>query len=110
MGLNNSKPSDVSDAAWMQYQDKKLTMLQNQINENNQLNEEYNKTFSNLGNHYLEYCKACHDVPKYLMVFPSYREECNKARTQLFSDGINLIEKSGLIYIKEEIFKKINNM
>lgn len=32
---------------------------------------------------FLVYCSACHDVPKIMMVFPSYRKDCAEARKKL---------------------------
>lgn len=44
--------------------------------------------------HIAEYCSSCHDVPKILMLLPSYRERCFRARYQVLHDVTNLIGPS----------------
>lgn len=43
---------------------------------------------------YSEYCSACNDVPKALMLFPSYRQKCSEARHKLHNNTAMFILES----------------
>jgi hypothetical protein len=110
MGQDNSKPDDVSDAAWERYQDKKLDIVREQITEKENLQKEVNDKLLAFNVNFIDYCSACHDVPKPMMVFPSYREKCSLARGKLIGDMTGLLLTSNNIETTNQMIKKINKM
>lgn len=110
MGQSNTKPTDVSDVAWLQYQDKKLEMMKEEIQERDRLNKESQTSIYTLMEDYNHYCHACHDVPKAFMMFPSYRNECYQARSKLMNNTANTILNKNLIETKDQIIEKLNHM
>ena len=86
MGAENTKPTNVSDAAWERVQTKKLNMIAEERDRIAADERQKVRGLTNLASNYAEYCSACNDIPKLLMFFPLYRERCSKAREKLFKD------------------------
>lgn len=87
MGGANTKPMNVSDAAWERVQNRKLDMIA-------EAEKKKADDMAHLASSFSDYCSACNDVPKLLMFFPSYRERCSQARGKLFKDISGVIAHS----------------
>lgn len=110
MGSSNTKPSDVSDAAWERQQEKKLEMVKEEIRQRDQFKQEAHHQVTNLVLDYDHYCRACHDVPKVLMLLPSYRNQCSEARGKLINNTMGYVLNTDLVVTREQMIEKINNM
>ena len=110
MGSNNSKPTDVSDAAWERHQDKKLAILNEEIKENARLQKETNDKMTTFNANLFEYYSACHDTPQVMMMFPSYRNRCSLARGILIHDVTGMLMTSNNLENGKQMIEKINKM
>lgn len=84
MGAQNTKPMNISDAAWERVQNRKLDMIA-------EAEKKKAEDMANVASSFADYCSACNDVPKLLMLLPSYRERCSQARGKLFKDVSGII-------------------
>lgn len=107
MGADNSKPTDVSDAAWERVQNRKLDMIQQESQRRLMLEIERNEAMTKFNQDILEYCSACHDVPRFMMVFRSDRERCYKARENLLNNVTTIARSSMNQRSADEIIEKI---
>lgn len=98
MGLSESKPSEVSDEAWLTYQRERFQHqkeLQKSEVERQELEDERRKKLEDekremtrrMVVHFGEYTNSCHDVPGWMMVFPERRKQCHLARTAFLNDA-----------------------
>lgn len=94
MGIDNSKPTDVSDAAWERVQNRKLDMIEQERQKRLVLEIKRYEGMQRLNTDLLQYCSACHDAPRFMMVFPSYRERCSVARGNLLNNVTNIVASS----------------
>lgn len=90
MGGQPTKPSDVSDAAWERFQEKKLQAVKDERVELERLTKERQDALVRLIESTLDYCSVCHDVPGAMMIFPSRREKCNVARRRMVGEMLQL--------------------
>ena len=94
MGSENSKPSDVSDAAWNKVQQQKLSLIAEKEKEIKEWKKERQEKLEEFSKDLANYCDKC-SVPKVMMLIPSYRKECTEAREKVFNtvtSQINITE------------------
>lgn len=91
MGADNSKPSDVSDKAWERVQNRKLDMIAEETIKQERFAMQTSNVMTMFNDDLVEYCSACHDVPKIMMVLPSYRERCAVARGRVLNNVRDII-------------------
>lgn len=110
MGSDNSKPSDVSDATWEKVQYEKLKLINIQTSKLDEENIQLKNNMNQVVADYSDYCSACNDVPKIMMIVPSYRKTCSQAREKILNDVSGMI--SGTVSIKstQEMINTINKM
>jgi len=94
MGSGNSKPDNVSDEAWERTQTEKFQRISEKENELQLVREKYKNDMVHMAVGISNYCDKCHNVPKILMLLPSYRNECNDARLKLLFNLTELIDDS----------------
>lgn len=121
MGLGESKPSNVSDEAWERVQVKKLEAEKQKfdaktakMDEANLKLDELEKTIregtANSIRDFSEYCSACHDVPRFMMVFPNNRERCTLAREKLLNNTSGTAISMFRAEATKEMISEINKM
>lgn len=98
MGNGNSKPSNVSDAVWNKVQREKLDLITKKEQEAKDLEKIRQEKCRQLTVDFADYCHKCHDVPKIMMLFPSFRKDCSEARKRVLediSDQIDIAKSMG---------------
>lgn len=86
MGSTNSKPDDVSDAAWDKVQQQKLDLIAEKEHKIKEFQRKRQEEMNKFRVHLADYCGKCHDVPGIMMILPSYRKECSDARAKILED------------------------
>ena len=110
MGADNSRPVDISDAAWERVQKQKLDLMNEERRKRDEMQKEVSDRIIGLNMDFAEYCSACHDVPKIMMVLPSYRERCARARGKVMNDVTGIVAVTINVERANQMIGEIKNM
>jgi hypothetical protein len=123
MGAEESKPSGVSDEAWLNYQREKLQYRREEKErqrevereqrvrekeEQDRISAENQLKAKQMAVHFAEYMHHCHDCPRWMMIFPGNRERCANARLGLLNSGVDLAFND--TKIQDDMVQMVKNM
>ncbi len=119
MGSGESKPSHVSDEAWLVSQREKLQYRrekdektrEDQKNENEKqekISYENKMKSKQVAIHFAEYIHYCHDCPRWMMMFPGNRERCRDARLELLNSSVDLAFND--VKLQDDMVQMVKNM